>query len=73
MAYVVASKAYNGNFKLEQIKNIATGSPMKNENTQPQIEPIRLPSLGLDLFLGFSRKLLLKSFKYLFLTLVTKP
>ena len=24
---------------------------MKNDNTQPQIDPIRLPNLGLDLFL----------------------
>ena len=33
------------------MKNNATGSPMKNENTQPQADPMRLPSLGLDLFL----------------------
>ena len=50
VAYV-ASKAYNANFMYVHIKNTATGSPMKNESTQPQIDPTRLPNKGLDLFL----------------------
>ena len=45
----VAGEAYNANFVYEHIKNIATGSPMKNENTHPQIESISLPRIGVDL------------------------
>ena len=35
---------------LKGLRIIQRGSELKNENIQPQIDPIRLPSLGLDLF-----------------------